>query len=68
MRGGSRADFMEDLKKSKTSVLQLLRNPSGLVTVVLGSGVIAVPPAVFLAGEIGGIKGNLDNRPKSMVI
>ncbi len=66
-RGGSPANIMDDLRKSNTSVRQLIRNPSGRVAVAIGVGVIAILLAVFYFAEFDDVKENFDNRPKLIV-
>ncbi len=58
---------MQDIRKSKTSVRQLLRNPSGRVTLAFAFIVIAGLVGLFVLAEGGTIKENYDNRPKLIV-
>lgn len=58
---------MQDIKKSKTSVRQSLRNPSGRMALAFLFIVIAGLIGLFVLSEGGTIKENFDNRPKLSV-
>ncbi|NQW17427.1 MAG: hypothetical protein HQ478_08060 [Chloroflexi bacterium] len=55
---------MQDIEKSRTSVRQLIRNPSGRLIVVLALGVLVILGVVFGPGEWENITKNYDKRPQ----
>mgnify|MGYP001239939498 CR=1 FL=1 len=55
------------VEKSRTSLRQELRNPSGWWIVLLIIAVIAILGAIFGRGEWDTISTNLENRPKLII-